>query len=69
MILRITSRTGPVHYEFSETPPRLIEGDDGCDYYSFTLINAAARTEVSMMLRVDEVDMIAALEQEPARKR
>jgi hypothetical protein len=64
---RIAARTGPVHYEFSDTPPRLVEGDDGRDYYFFTLINAAARTEVTMMLRADEVDMIAALKQEPAR--
>ena len=70
MIISISKRTGPVRYELTDLPPRLVDGDDGITYIAYTLRNARAKDQqISIMMAPDEVDQLHAGKQKLARRR
>jgi hypothetical protein len=70
VIIKMSARVGPVAYELTDIPPRLVDGDDGITYISYTLRNARLEgQQISIMMAPDEIDRLYAAKQKLARGR
>jgi hypothetical protein len=67
MFIRLSSRTGQIQYRLEDA--RLVAHDDGLSYVAVTLRGVRGGAQAgSMMLGLDEIDMLAAAKRAQGRK-
>jgi hypothetical protein len=66
----MSARVGPVAYELTDIPPRLVDGDDRISYIAYTLRDARAESQrISIMMAPDEIDRLYAAKQKLTRRK
>ena len=66
MIIRTSSKTGPVAYEIADAPPRRVD-ETGEMLIAFTLDNVRGGTQASLTLRPHEIDRLYAAKRKLSR--